>query len=850
MTFPNIIFIADLVVGTVGLSFHNEEAELGGLFSNNQHQFLDTIKNNDPIHFARMNHITPEQKNFILKLGPCQPLPEHVPGKSFPIDNNGRHFSHLWYNRFLPDGSKVLRDWLSYSISENKIFCLHCMLYGVNTHSVSAKSWTNIGFSSWINGVSRINKHELSSEHVTATIKVKIKNQCVPLLPSMEYQKKIQIATNRQIILELIDIILFLARHNLSFRGHNEQWSNPLSRGNFKDLIILMSKNSVPLSEHITKLKSRGRQELSFISWERQNQLIECIAKDISTTIQYQVKNTRFFSIAIDSTFDASRKEQVSFIIRYTCLKSGNVLERLIAMRESPNTCGGDLFSLFKNIMEGEGYDWLTDLVGQSYDGASNMRGAYKGLQALIKEENKHATFVWCHAHRLNLIVKQIVSSNSNSADLFGNLETLYSFVWCAKKRVAIFRQFQTTDSSKSHQPLALKRVCTTRWSSHSAALDTVLKTHKCIINTLTTIQTQEGPSDPKVSATCSGLIQYFTSFRFLITAFVFKKIFGILEPVNKKLQTRDMDLLAATNLLDNAKSKIRELNCRENDSFSEVIKDAEQFSVKSSIDFSSLPVPRYKRIPKKSGELVNDNPINDPIKKIKIECYYGALDLIQTELNDRFGDESSGLLKDLSLLSRKRILEVRLLPNSLPKDAFKQVVELYGEFLEHDALIRNYMDFCQNYLELENTVTLPEYIHKTPNQDSDESEKFFDDFDQDKSDNEDEASTSDRTNIENSGSMNKLFQLCCVLQLKTVFPSLFALLQIAVTLPVSSCSVERSFSKLKLVKTKLRSTMTEDRLENLMIITCEQDFEPNTERVIQYFSTKSTLLSKSLTLI
>lgn len=43
---------------------------------------------------------------------------------------------------------------------------------------------------------------------------------------------------------------------------------------------------------------------------------------------------------------------------------------------------------------------------------------------------------------------------------------------------------------------------------------------------------------------------------------------------------------------------------------------------------------------------------------------------------------------------------------------------------------------------------------------------------------------------------------------------------------------------------------MTEDRLENLMKITCEQDFEPNNERIIQYFSTKSALLSKALTLI
>jgi len=99
-------------------------------------------------------------------------------------------------------------------------------------------------------------------------------------------------------------------------------------------------------------------------------------------------------------------------------------------------------------------------------------------------------------------------------------------------------------------------------------------------------------------------------------------------------------------------------------------------FSVKRSIDFSSLSLPRHKRVPKKSGELINDNPINNPTKKIEIECYYGALDLIQTELDDLYG---SGIFKDLSLLSRKRILEVRFLPNSLPKVAFKKVVELYG---------------------------------------------------------------------------------------------------------------------------------------------------------------------------
>lgn len=113
----------------------------------------------------------------------------------------------------------------------------------------------------------------------------------------------------------------------------------------------------------------------------------------------------------------------------------------------------------------------------------------------------------------------------------------------------------------------------------------------------------------------------------------------------------------------------------------SEIIKIAEEFVEQSNLVFSPLSMPRYKRIPRKSGELTNDDPIINPIEKFKIECYYGTLDLIQTELNDRFNDDSSGLLKDLSLLSKKRILEVRISPHLLPKDAFQKVCELYGDF-------------------------------------------------------------------------------------------------------------------------------------------------------------------------
>lgn len=150
----------------------------------------------------------------------------------------------------------------------------------------------------------------------------------------MEHKRKCQISMNRQIVSELISIVIFLAQHNLGFRGHNEKWSNELSKGNFKDLVLLMSKHSGSLAEHVTKLQSKGKKELSFVSWERQNLLIDSVAQDIASKFQTNVKQSKFFSIAIDSTFDTSRKEQVSFIIRYICPNSGSIFERLLAIED------------------------------------------------------------------------------------------------------------------------------------------------------------------------------------------------------------------------------------------------------------------------------------------------------------------------------------------------------------------------------------------------------------------------------------------------------------------------------------------------------------------------------------
>lgn len=67
------------------------------------------------------------------------------------------------------------------------------------------------------------------------------------------------------------------------------------------------------------------------------------------------------------------------------------------------------------------------------------------------------------------------------------------------------------------------------------------------------------------------------------------------------------------------------------------------------------------------------------------------------------------------------------------------------------------------------------------------------------------------------------LDMLSMVCPYKNAFESLYSLLLIAVTLPVTSASCERSFSKMKLVKTYLRNSMSNERLTNIALLSIER---------------------------
>nr|CAH7732796.1 unnamed protein product [Callosobruchus chinensis]CAH7756155.1 unnamed protein product [Callosobruchus chinensis] len=71
------------------------------------------------------------------------------------------------------------------------------------------------------------------------------------------------------------------------------------------------------------------------------------------------------------------------------------------------------------------------------------------------------------------------------------------------------------------------------------------------------------------------------------------------------------------------------------------------------------------------------------------------------------------------------------------------------------------------------------------------------------------------------------------------MFPNVVVAIKIFLTMPVTVASCERSFSKLKLIKTYLRSTMGQERLSGLAILSIEGDIARllSYENVIKNFA-------------
>ena len=84
----------------------------------------------------------------------------------------------------------------------------------------------------------------------------------------------------------------------------------------------------------------------------------------------------------------------------------------------------------------------------------------------------------------------------------------------------------------------------------------------------------------------------------------------------------------------------------------------------------------------------------------------------------------------------------------------------------------------------------------------------------------------------------DKIYQTLKVTD-KMIFPNIYTALKILAALPITTCEAERSISVIRRLKTCMRSTMSQTRLNGLALLNIHRDIEVDPNEVLDTFASK-----------
>jgi hypothetical protein len=130
-----------------------------------------------------------------------------------------------------------------------------------------------------------------------------------------------------------------------------------------------------------------------------------------------------------------------------------------------------DIFTLLQQNFDH--FNIETKLVGQTYahDGAAVMAGELNGLQKKIKSIAPQALFIYCYAHKLNLVLQDSCKQIRECRIFFSNVSGFSAFFTKSTKRTNSWIQFV----KKNYLPNNSE----TRWNSKSRVVNTLFDKKK-----------------------------------------------------------------------------------------------------------------------------------------------------------------------------------------------------------------------------------------------------------------------------------------------------------------------------------------------------------------------------------
>jgi hypothetical protein len=443
------------------------------------------------------------------------------------------------------------------------------------------------------------------------------------------------------------------------------------------------------------------------------------------------------------------------------------------------DTTGQGLFDVLEEELKKLDLD-INNVRGQGYDNGSNMKGKHQGVQSRLLKINPRAFYSACGCHSLNLTLCDMANSCRNATNFFGIIQRIYTTFANSTKRWQILRDNITG--------LTLKSLSATRWESRVDSVKAIRFQMSDIREAL--LQVAETDKDPMTSSVAKSLAENeLGDFEFLVSIIIWYEILSSINLVSKELQSKDMLIDIA---IESVQGLISFFTKYRETGFAKALEAAKEIAMEMNINPGFCTKRKITR-----KRQFDEGPADEPTDSHSAEESYRINNFLR--------------IVDQAIAS----LDTRF-------EQYKEYEDTFGFLFTSDRLRslddKSLMDSC---LKLE--AALKHGEHK----DIDGQQLWFElIFIQDL--------------LEKS--MGPL-DILKVLEKRPYYPFANIAYRILLTIPVTVASAERSFSKLKLLKSYMRSTMTQERLSGLATIALESDIleKINYNAMIEDFISRNT---------
>ena len=523
-------------------------------------------------------------------------------------------------------------------------------------------------------------------------------------------------------------------------------------------------------SNFLQLLKTRGEDKPKLLKWMDKSQdkftspdIQNEILSIMAQSILQDIVSSisgKWFTIMADETTDLSNTEQMVLCLRYVD-DDLEVHEEVIGLYSLESTSADMIMSTIEDVLLRLNLK-VNNCRGQCYDGASTMSGCRSGVVTKLSALEHRALYTHCYGHALSLATQDALKGIKIMEETLDTVYEITKLIKKSPKRDVLFQKFK--DDVTPGSP-GIRVLCPTRWTVRAEALASISENYQAL--QLTWDAAKESTRDTEMKTRIGGVAAQMEKFSFFFGVELGRKILNMADNLSRTLQASTLSACEGQRVVKMTLQSLQSIRSDECfDLFWEYIERR-----RSLADVSSPTLPRRRKAPRRYeiGESAPEHPssVQDHYRRI----YFESIDLAVAAITARFNQKGFQMLHKLETVLTN-------IKQPQHPEMVKDVLTFYGsDFHQSDRL--------KTQLHLLHTGS-------------------------------DKSLTDLESIITYLKTLDKVEREC--------FSEVVKVVKLILVMPATNAVSERSFSALRRLKSWLRTTTCQARLNWCMILHVHKD--------------------------